>query len=66
MKNIKMTITVVLSDKHWGFSEMLNGEKLNNKDKFELYEIVNEDLFGALENAVFDFEYTDEEPSVKE
>jgi hypothetical protein len=41
--DIKVTITVVLPDEQWGFSDLLNGRNLNNETIEEIKELILED-----------------------
>lgn len=40
--NIK--ISVILKDKNYGFSDLLDGRKLNNQTKQEIIELIKEDI----------------------
>ena len=47
--NIQVTITAILDDEMWGFSDLLNGRELNAETLKEIRELINEDPFEILD-----------------
>lgn len=41
--DIKVTITAVLKDSSWGFSDLLNGSELTEQTKKDIKELIMED-----------------------
>lgn len=45
-------ISIILKDKDWGFSDLLDGRELNNQTKKEIIELINEDIGYAFEQQI--------------
>ena len=45
-------ISVILKDKTYGFSDLLNGRKLNNQTKQEIIELIQQDVKCVLEHKI--------------
>jgi len=57
--NIKVTITKVLDDTTWGFSDLLNGRRLDNYTREEIKELIMEDYSEIIEDGVWTIEKAD-------
>lgn len=51
--DIKVTITAVLEDKGWGFSELLNGRELNDESRAEIEELIAQDPYSVMERGLW-------------
>ena len=47
--DIKVTITAVLDDKGWGFSELLEGRAFNDESRAEIEALISQDPYTVME-----------------
>ena len=45
-------ISIVLKDKTYGFSDLLDGRELNDQTKEEIIELIKEDIFYVFEQKI--------------
>ena len=57
--DIKVTITKVLKDETWGFSDLLHGRELNDETRVEIEELILEDISDILDEGIWISEKAD-------
>jgi hypothetical protein len=53
---IQVTITTILDDKLWGFSDLLEERSINEETTKEILELLNEDISEVLSEATWKIE----------
>jgi hypothetical protein len=54
--NIKVTITAVLNDKGWGFSDILDGRPFDDATRSEIENLIAQDPHTVLEQGIWRIE----------
>ena len=47
--DIRVTITAVLDDKGWGFSDLLEGREFNDESRAEIEKLISQDPYTVME-----------------
>ena len=54
--NIKVTVTAVLDDRRWGFSDILGGRPFNDATRTEIEKLIAQDPHTVLEQGIWQIE----------